>query len=115
MSLNRVNLDVELDDGSEHHLTILNASMVAWDRTRALRKWPSVEDGTFLWMTFLAWHHMKAIGLVECDFAEFEKTKCVAVSSTQDEAAETDGEDGEEAELGEDVVDPTPPALGAVS
>lgn len=96
--MKRIEVTVELNDGSTHDLAIANPSLVAWDRTRATRKWPKVDDAPILWMTFIAWHHMKAHGLVDCDYTEFEETLCVNVDG---------GDDADE--------DPTRPAPAAGS
>lgn len=94
--MKRIDLTVELDDGSTHQIKVANPSLVAWDRVRGQRKWPTTEEAPSLWMTFIAWHHMKALGLVDCDYSEFEETRCVGI----------DGGD-EEDQADED---PTPPA-----
>ena len=110
MPLAQIKFDVELNDGSLHHIVVLNPSLVAWDRTRNLRGWPDVGDAKFLWMTFLAWHHMKAAGLVDCEFDAFEKEICAGIGDTESEEETADGEPAEP-----ELVDPTPPNLAAVS
>ena len=87
--MKKVKLDVELDDGTTHHLTIGNPTMVAWDRTRTKREWPKTSEAPSLWMTFLAWHHMTAAGLIDCTFTDFETTRCVGVGDPED--ADEDG------------------------
>lgn len=94
MPLQRVELDVEIADAddpnvtTEHHLKIANTSLVAWDRIRASNGWPAATDAPILWMTYLAWHHMKAAGLIDCKYAEFESTRCVAIESPDGEDIE---------------------------
>lgn len=89
----RIKLTVTLDDGTTHDIVIGNPSLVAWDRTAAQRSWPASQDAPFLWMTFIAWHHMKAARLVDCEWTEFSDSKCVAIEDTEDD---------------EDAVGPTP-------
>lgn len=86
MALERIRLTVVLDDDSVHDLTITNASMVAWDRARAKYNWPAGTDAPSLWSTFIAWHQMKAQGLVDCNFETFESARAVYVGDTEDEA-----------------------------
>lgn len=80
--MKRLEITVELNDGTSHDLVIANPSLVAWDRTRAKWNWPKADDATLLWMTFVAWHHMKAHGLVKCEYTEFEEKVCLDVSDT---------------------------------
>lgn len=80
--MKRIEITVELDDTTKHELVIGNPSLVAWDRTRATRKWPTTEEAPILWMTFIAWHHMKARGLIKCEYPEFEEKRCLSVSDT---------------------------------
>lgn len=98
--MKRMEIDVELDDGTEHRLKVNNVSMVAFDRTRIKRGWPSADEAPMAWATFIAWHHMKAAGLVDCTLEEFENTRCVVCRVVQD------AEDAEAAEG--DAVDPIP-------
>ena len=105
--MERLELDVELKDGTEHVIRITNPSMVAFDRARATRDWPSSEDAPILWMTFLAWHHMKAAGLISCDLKQFETTECVAV---QVHGAARKGKKGRKAKS----VDPTRPTVVSI-
>lgn len=77
--------DVTLSDGTEHRVKPLNPSYCAWDRTRATREWPTFEVAPFLWMTFLAWHHMKAAGLIPSDtkFETFEGELCTGIEGVK--------------------------------
>jgi len=77
--MQRQELLVELNDGSEHHVIIGNPSLVAFDRTRAARKWPTTKEAPVFWATFVAWHQMKAQGLVSCDFQKFETEVCQGI------------------------------------
>lgn len=115
MSLAKTKITVELNDGKTHDLVIPNASLVAWDRARVQMKWPKLDEAPFLWMTWVAWHHMKAAGLIplETKFDEFETTLCVAVGDTDAEeiAATVDAGGKWEGE----PVDPTQTSPGADS
>lgn len=104
MTIQRIEIDVLLDDMSEHHITVSNPSLVAWDRTRAMRKWPTAVEAPQIWSTFLAWHQMKAQGLVTCELEEFETKRCLAAQFVDDEETAAD-------------VDPTQPtpAVGSAS
>lgn len=97
--MNRIEIRVELDDGTIHDLEVANPSLVAWDRHRARHKWPTTEEAPILWMTFIAWHHMKARGLIACDYADFEEKRCLSVDGGEEEVEQ----------------DPTQPAPGAGS
>lgn len=90
MTIQRIEIDVLLDDMSEHHLTISNPSLVAWDRTRSIRKWPTAVEAPQIWATFLAWHQMKAQGLVTCELPEFEEKRCLAAVFSDDEETAPD-------------------------
>lgn len=103
MALKRIDINVELDDGTVHELHIGNPSLCAWDRTRAKRQWPSEDVAPLLWMTFIAHHHMKALGLIDCTHEEFEQKRCVMVES----AAKATEEPADE--------DPTQPAADPAS
>src|SRR5690606_15084037 len=61
MALKKMHLKIELADGTEHQVTIANPALVAWDPTRATRKWPDSESAPMFWMTFLAWHAMSVV------------------------------------------------------
>lgn len=91
--MERIKIDVELNDGSQHSLVIGNPSLVAWDRTRATRNWPKLQDANTLWMTFIAWHHMKAAGLITCELTEFETKVCVAIADTPEDESEASEQD----------------------
>jgi hypothetical protein len=93
--MKRMEIDVELDTGEEHRVRVSNVSLVAFDRTRIKRGWPSADDAPMAWATFVAWHQMNAQGLVSCTFEEFEQTRCVVcrVVTAKDED-EGQGDDG---------------------
>lgn len=123
-NLERPVLQVDLSDGTSHTVTILNASLVAWDRTRATQKWPTLEHAPTLWMTFITWHHLKAAGVVSCTYEEYERDVCLAVGDPAPEKPDEDADDqadglervavGEES-VAVETVDPTRPALELAS
>jgi hypothetical protein len=116
MSLERIKLDVELSDGSVHHLVIGNPSLVSWDRTRSQFQWPTATDAPILWLTYIAWHHMKATKAIPDDvkFKTFEEELCAAVDEADDEAATEAAEAAGEIWPG-DAVDPTATTPESVS
>jgi hypothetical protein len=77
---------VWMDDGAYHESQVLNADLVAWDRTRAKHRWPMPADAPMLWLTFLAWHNLtKTRHLMPAmTLAEFEE-HCEAVASGDDD------------------------------
>lgn len=95
--MQRMEIDVELDTGEEFRVRVSNVSLVAFDRTRVKRNWPSADDAPMAWATFVAWHQMNAQGLVSCTFEEFEQTRCVVCrvvnAGNEAEADEGDGLD----------------------
>lgn len=98
-SLSRHTFRVELADGSVHEVTSSNADQIAWEETRARRKWPQVTEGAVvLWWTFLAWRAASRAGVTSVDFSTWKEKECVDVDNLT--ADENDG-------AGEDV-DPTP-------
>lgn len=80
--LAKLRLQIELETGEIHSVIVSNASMVAWDRTRSKRDWPTQEDAPILWQTFLAWHQLTAAGIYTGTFDEFTDRDCVAVGMT---------------------------------
>lgn len=106
MALKKMHLKIELADGTEHQVTIANPSLVAWDRTRATRKWPDSESAPMFWMTFLAWHALSVVAKkYDEKFEDFSDSDCLALEMVNDDgsplADEGDVED----------VDPTQPDL----
>lgn len=66
-------LRVVMDDGGEHEVQALNIDMLAFDRERAKRKWPTAQDAPFVWLTFLAWSAMRREGVVpDMSLSDFE-------------------------------------------
>lgn len=115
MSIERIKLDVELSDGSEHSIQVGNPSLVSWDRARVTYKWPAIGEAPFLWMTYIAWHHMKATGLIPKDtkYEQFENELCVAIADPDEQARAEAQKAG--AEFEGDAVDPTAPSRDLAS
>lgn len=92
---------VVMADGATFTVEAVTRDMCEWDRQRAIKKWPSTAEAPFLWMTFLAWHHLTRTGeLPRMTLAEFEDAAHTVTSAPDDP-------DGEVAE-----VDPTNPGAG---
>lgn len=82
---------VGMHDGAEFTLEAWNVDLVAWDRERAKRGWPPAPDAPFLWLTFLAWHHLTNTDqLPRMSLAEFETAARTVISAPDD-----DDDDGE--------------------
>lgn len=115
MSIERIKLDVELSDGTQHSIQVGNPSLVSWDRARATYKWPGIADAPFLWMTYIAWHHMKATGLIAKDttYEKFENELCAAIADPDEDARAAAEAAGGEFEG--DAVDPTATSPGVES
>lgn len=109
MKINRLRLAVELEDGTEHELTVANPSHIAWDLTRVKRKWPEAGDAPMFWQTFLAWHGLHRAGLYAGTFDTFKDEDCAALQLVN-EAGEPMTEDEEP-----EAVDPTPGEAGSDS
>lgn len=88
-------LNVTMDDGRDLTVQALNIDLLAWDRTRVAKKWPTGQEAPFVWLTFLAWHALKRGGDIDgMSLPDFE-THCLQVSAA------------------EETVDPTQPAPAA--
>lgn len=46
---------VFMDDGAVHEAQALNKDLLAFDRIRVRRKWPSATDAPLVWLTFIAY------------------------------------------------------------
>ena len=96
MSTPKKQLHVEMADGTEHDVTIVNADLVKYDEAAMVNNWryPDADDprGGLLMQTYLAWHRMQKLGLYDKPFATF-KDDCVDVTQIKTEA----------------TADPTPP------
>lgn len=85
-------LRVVLDDGTDQEIQVTNPDLIRWDRTRAVKKWPSAQDAPIWWLTFIAWAALTRESTIAMKYEEFE-TRAVVVQNLQTRP--------------EDVVDPT--------
>lgn len=92
--LTRMRLAYKLEGQPPVEVIPHNRSLIAWDETRGVRKWPTMRESPFLFQTFIIWHHLNRIGLYKGDFTAF-----------RDECEHTEALDDEE------PVDPTQPDL----
>lgn len=84
-------LTVEMQDGTVHkELRVLNPSLVAYDRSRSKRDWPHPKEGPVFWLTFLAWHTLKAQQKYDGTFEQFSSTDCIDIDDGEDEDDEPD-------------------------
>lgn len=82
----RMEMAYQLTDQDEPQTCIVhNRSLIAWDETRGIRKWPSSQDAPFLWQTFIVWHHLNRTGAYKGDFNAF-KDDCELVEALDDES-----------------------------
>jgi hypothetical protein len=95
----------ELADGTSGTVAVKNPSLIAWDETRVIRKWPEQGDAPNLWQTFIVWHALNRQGEYKGDFKTF-KEECDALDMLNSDgesitakamsvALERAGEDGE--------------------
>jgi hypothetical protein len=70
--LHRAKLVYVLEGHDPETVTVHNRSMIAWDETRGVRKWPKSSDAPSLWQTFLVWHHLNRRGEYTGDFNTFK-------------------------------------------
>lgn len=91
-ALSRKTIKVELADGTAFEVRTVNADQLAYEDTRAIRKWPLITDGGIQrWHTFLAWKAATRQGLYAGKYEQFVED-AVDVDAAEDEP-----------------VDPTPP------
>lgn len=82
---------VGMHDGAEFTVEAWNVDLVAWDRERGKRGWPAAPDAPFLWLNFLAWHHLTTTNeLPAMTLAEFEAKCRVVASAPEDDELEAD-------------------------
>ena len=86
MSVSRLVVDVELDDGTLHEgLRIKNPALVAYDLERAAKKWPDAKEAPLLWQTFITWRQLRNDDLYGGDFKAFREVDCVDVTQVEEE------------------------------
>ena len=66
----------ELADGTTGTVAVKNASMIAWDETRAKRQWPDQQAAPNLWQTFVVWHALHRTGEYKGEFVKFREDDC---------------------------------------
>lgn len=117
----------ELSDGTTGEVTVQNRSLIAWDETRGIRKWPDAKEAPTLWQTFLCWHALTRAGEYDGKFDQFKdecealdmlnlKGQPVTTTELQRVLGDDDGDESDPGTRAEDVlpeVDPT--QLKAVS
>ncbi|HKE75221.1 MAG TPA: hypothetical protein VKB57_16485 [Acidimicrobiales bacterium] len=88
-------ITVQMEDGSEHTIQALNVDLVAWERYRAKAQLPQPTDAPFLWMNFLAWHHLTKTArlLPEMKLADFERAAAYVASAADETEEEEPGAD----------------------
>jgi hypothetical protein len=83
---------VVMADGSIiDDLQTINFDMIVYERTRDKQKprWPSMEDGRILWLTFVSWHAAKRTGATDITWEQWER-------DAMDITLADDGEDDDE-------------------
>lgn len=80
--INKTVLDVELNTGEVHAVRITNRSKVAYDLTRPRRKWEPADEAPFIFLTFLAFHHVVMVEqLITCKWEEWVDGICVDIGT----------------------------------
>lgn len=96
-TLSRLHLRVTLPDRDPLEVTTVLADQVAYEATRARRKWPLITDGGVgTWWSFMAWQALTRTGAYHGTYEEFVAA-ALDVESLDDDPAGGD-------------VDPTQPA-----
>lgn len=83
-------LAVTMDDGATYEIQVVNKDMLAFDRIRARRGWPTADAAPFVWLTFLAWSALtreNAIPTMTLD--EFENAALEVRPITNDDGEES--------------------------
>lgn len=76
---------VHMDDGSVLEVQSVNKDLLAFDRQRARRNWPTASDAPQPWLTFIAYTALIREGqLPQCPLDEFED-RALAVTIVNDE------------------------------
>ena len=75
--MTRMRIAYLLESMSEPEVvTIHNRTRIAWDDTRAKRKWPAFNEAPFKFQTFLVWRQLVTDGNYSKSFDEFEQECC---------------------------------------
>jgi hypothetical protein len=67
-------LRVTMDTGEKWDIQTANPDLCLWERTRAAKKWPAMQDSPFTWMTFLAWSASTREKRTDVPYEKFEQT-----------------------------------------
>lgn len=72
-SLSRQTFRVTLNDGTSYEIMTNNADQIAYETTRARRKWPQItEGGVVTWWTFLAWRASSRANLTDASYEAWQ-------------------------------------------
>lgn len=84
---------VIMADGSViDDLQTINFDMIMFERTRDKQKpkWPTMEDGRMLWLTFVSWHAAKRTGATDITFEQWERDALdISIAGAEDGDDET--------------------------
>jgi hypothetical protein len=116
--------EYELRDGTTGTIRIPNRANLEWDKVRAARKWPSIKDAPFLYMTFVTFKALQLEGRYDGTFEQFRDHDCIDIGEPDEDVVETDA--GEPIErvpdperpgevMAQVEVPPTPPGAPAAS
>lgn len=94
-SLSRQQFRITMTDGVSYEVMTNNSDQIAYEQTRARRKWPQItEGGVVTWWTFIAWRASSREKLTEASYEAWS-----------DLVADIDNITPED----DDGADPTPP------
>lgn len=62
--LDTPHMRVTVTDGTQYAVQTTNADMVMYDLERAKRRWPSLTDAPFLWLSYLAFSALRRDGTI---------------------------------------------------
>lgn len=92
ISLSRMRIAYELEDGTTGVVTVRSRSKVAWDMTRAKRQWPTTSDAPMFWIEFLCWHALQSEGSYAGKWEDFQND-CLATEAQDDAPADPTPQD----------------------
>lgn len=79
--MNKMTIEVEMKDGTEHCVSVENPDQVRWDMYTSKHGYGSLADVPFLGQTYLAWCAMVRTGKYSGPFDAFSQHDCVGVIS----------------------------------
>lgn len=97
VKLNSPRLRVIRDGHDPLEVQTANPDLVLWDRTRVKKRWPKLDEGPFLWLTFIAWAAARRTGAIprELTYESWEAETLDVENLDADEDDETEpGDDG---------------------